>query len=368
MQSHYYSDTYEEARAKFLEATADADTRFHDTVVDGLTVDTAIYRAEEPRDTLLIVSGTHGIEGFSGSAVQLMVLDRFRERLSPTTTLVLIHALNPYGFAHQTRVNHHRVDLNRTFLDTPEAFRTGDADLDAAFDTLYPILTPKRPRQNHRIESWRFYRAIAPVVLRAKRTGTYPQIKNAIAGGQYRYPDSLFYGGGDTPGGEPEVAIFRRILETVSIDKKRLFVMDCHTGLGKRGEAVYFSANPSHSEPFANLRTIEPTFTSIVADEAQSDEIYEAKGTLVQYALKHSRAETTYSFGLDLGTIPNIPMLSRLIAENQVHHFPETPEAIRRQVRRDFREAFYPSNRVWREKALSLYTTFLDALIEKMGL
>jgi hypothetical protein len=214
----------------------------------------------------------------------------------------------------------------------------------------------------------KFYRALIPLIVRAKRTGTYGALKNAIAGGQYRYPDGLFYGGGETPDGELEVHIFGRILQEVSTDQKRLFVMDCHTGLGKRGKAVYFTANAPDSEAFHTLQALEPSLTSIVSGGKQSDEIYEAKGTLSGYVLRHSRAQTTYSFGLDLGTIPNIPMLSRLIAENQVHHFPETPEAIRRQVRRDFREAFYPSNRVWRENALQLYADFLNKLIEQTGI
>lgn len=360
-----YSSSYHEARQRFLTATADADIHCSDTIVDDLTIDTAIYEAPDPHTVLVIVSGTHGVEGYSGSAVQLHFLDRFRSRLNDRTTLVLIHALNPYGFAHDTRVNHHRVDLNRTFCDRPEACTTGNASIDAAFDTLYPLLTPKRPRGNERVESLRFYANIVPTVLRSKITGTYGALKNAIAGGQYRYPDAPFYGG---KGDEPEVAIFHRILSRISEGYERLLLLDCHTGLGRRGEAVYVSANPPDSDPFRQLQKVEPAFSSIVADDIGDKEAYDASGTLIQYALRHSRAKSSSVFAIDIGTIPALPLLKRIVAENQVHHHPETPEPIARKVRHDFREGFYPSETKWRDDTLKIYHDFLEKLLKSFQL
>jgi len=365
MKTSHYSESYHEARQKFLDATTDADRRFHDPIVDDLTIDTAVYEAPKPKNILMVVSGTHGVEGYSGSAVQLHILERFKDRLNNETSLVLIHALNPHGFHHKKRVNHHRVDLNRTFHDLPADYTTGDESIDAAFDALYPILTPRRTRGAGWIESLRFYGSILPLVIRSKRSGTYGAVKNAIAGGQYRYPDAPFYGGS---GAEKEVEVFHRILTEVTEGQDHLLLLDCHTGLGKRGEAVYFAANAPDSDAFKDLANIEPSFTSIVADGTQSDEIYEAKGTLVQYALRHTRSRYASAFGLDIGTIPNIPLLSRIIAENQVHHHPDTPEPIARKVQNEFTEAFYPSSPHWRANTLKLYDDFLEKLVGKFGL
>jgi hypothetical protein len=41
--------------------------------------------------------------------------------VSPDVTLVFIHAVNPYGFHHDRRVNEDNIDINRNFL-TPEEF------------------------------------------------------------------------------------------------------------------------------------------------------------------------------------------------------------------------------------------------------
>jgi len=306
-----------------------------------------------------------GSKGIPGARWQLHFLDRFRSRLNDRTTLVLIHALNPYGFANDIRVNHHRVDLNRTFCDRPEACTTSNGTVDAAFDALYPLLSPKRPRGAEWIESLRFYGTIIPTVLRAKLTGSYGALKNAIAGGQYRYPDAPFYGG---KGDEPEVAVFHRILTQVTEGHEQLLLLDCHTGLGRRGEAVYFTADPPDTGSFRRLKKIEPSFTSITPQGEQSDEIYEAKGTLIHYTLRHSRARHSSAFGLDIGTIPNIPLLRRIVAENQVHHHPETPEDIARKVRHDLREGFYPSETKWRDDTLRIYHDFFEKIFKEYAL
>jgi len=64
---------------------------------------------------LVLISGTHGIEGFAGSACQAGILHAGIE-LPPDTGLLLVHAINPYGFAWGRRVNEDNVDLNRNFV------------------------------------------------------------------------------------------------------------------------------------------------------------------------------------------------------------------------------------------------------------
>ena len=53
------------------------------------------------------------------------------------TSVVLVHALNPHGFAHRRRVNEDNVDLNRNFVD-----HAGPPD-DRDYDVVHPLLVPK---------------------------------------------------------------------------------------------------------------------------------------------------------------------------------------------------------------------------------
>ena len=71
-----------------------------------------------------ISSGIHGVEGFFGSAVQLAFLDSLPPNWQPPpgTKFILLHALNPFGFAWRRRFNEENVDLNRNFLLPEEAY------------------------------------------------------------------------------------------------------------------------------------------------------------------------------------------------------------------------------------------------------
>ena len=64
------------------------------------------------------MSGTHGVEGYCGSGIQIGFLKEglFAE-LPDDMSVVLLHAMNPYGFSNDRRVNEDNVDLNRNFLD-----------------------------------------------------------------------------------------------------------------------------------------------------------------------------------------------------------------------------------------------------------
>ncbi len=76
-------------------------------------------------DRLFIISsGTHGPEGFSGSACQLALLnDELSRRASERgIALLLIHAVNPFGFSHLKRTNEDNIDLNRNFNDFSQPY------------------------------------------------------------------------------------------------------------------------------------------------------------------------------------------------------------------------------------------------------
>ena len=101
---------------------------------------------------VVVSSGLHGVEGYFGSAVQLALLegeDVVRGHCRSGVALVLIHALNPYGFAWVRRANEENVDLNRNFLLTGESYK-GSPPRYAALDAL---LNPKHPP--HRLDTFR---------------------------------------------------------------------------------------------------------------------------------------------------------------------------------------------------------------------
>src|SRR5262249_5171906 len=107
-----------------------------------LHVTAAELPAQRPQRLLVLVTGTHGIEGYTGSAVVRLLMSELLLHLDAETTGVfVVHALNPYGFAHFLRVNHNNVDLNRNCAHSDDALLHHD---DSAYKALSHVLAPKR--------------------------------------------------------------------------------------------------------------------------------------------------------------------------------------------------------------------------------
>src|SRR6185436_17288677 len=106
-----FSDSYAEAREKFVEAARRAGAKLtsykhpdeRGPAGEALNLDVSVLGPGNASRVFVVGSGTHGIEGYSGSAAQLAWL-RSRPRLPKDTAVVFFHAQNPWGFAHKTRV------------------------------------------------------------------------------------------------------------------------------------------------------------------------------------------------------------------------------------------------------------------------
>src|SRR5206468_1084639 len=93
-----FSDTYNEARQKFV-AAAPTSKRYRASTTgpsgEPLFTDVAYLGLHDAKRLLVVVSATHGAEGYCGSAAQLLLLQsKAHQQLAPTTAVLLIHALN----------------------------------------------------------------------------------------------------------------------------------------------------------------------------------------------------------------------------------------------------------------------------------
>ena len=145
-----YSPNYAAARCRFrdLALAANACLEQYPVNIQGreqgsLTIDVAIIGCPNPSWSVVLSSGIHGIEGFFGSALQCAWLEQVAaSKLTPEDgNIVLIHAVNPYGFDSLRRTNEHNVDLNRNFLMSDEDYH-GAPD---GHETLNGFLNPPSP-------------------------------------------------------------------------------------------------------------------------------------------------------------------------------------------------------------------------------
>src|ERR1700761_3169154 len=122
-EDHFPHD-YREARNAFIHACEARDlgvtSRLNGAVAgaDGkpLFMDTTTIGARDAKNAVLIISATHGVEGYFGSGVQTGLL-RDGIEAPKGAKIVMLHALNPYGFAWDRRVNEDNADINRNFVD-----------------------------------------------------------------------------------------------------------------------------------------------------------------------------------------------------------------------------------------------------------
>src|ERR1700756_2585417 len=114
-----FSISYFEARGKFLAAAHDAKARIYTYARDDLTgsegerlaCDVAVLGSDHAEKVAIAITGTHGAEGFAGSAVLHSWLSSGGVgRQVADIKVVLVHAINPWAFSHRTRTTENNVD------------------------------------------------------------------------------------------------------------------------------------------------------------------------------------------------------------------------------------------------------------------
>src|SRR6516162_6730270 len=102
----YFSGNYTQGRQAFRDAASDAGAQtqtYHNPATGpggiSLSTDTARLGPPESERLLIALSGTHGVECFCGSGLQVGLLrSRLAAETARDTAILLIHAINPSGF------------------------------------------------------------------------------------------------------------------------------------------------------------------------------------------------------------------------------------------------------------------------------
>ena len=333
-----YPDTYREARHLFLEACQGVGCELQTyrnprTGPHGwpLYVDLARIGAPQSDAAVLVISGTHGVEGFCGSTCQSAWLaGEGLVRLRPDRTVYLLHAVNPFGFAWIRRVNEDNVDVNRNFVDftcLPE---------NARYRELAASLAPPL---------W------DDVGLRISRTQWRTFIEQygedafvaAVAAGQYEDADGLFYGG-SAPVWSHD--IFHQIASEQLIAHKRLAIIDVHSGLGPFGHGEVICRHPPDSPAMARAQS---WYGDAVTSPQKGDSVSAYVSGNLRMAPERWLAEVELTaVSIEFGTYDSARVLSALIADNWLHLHGDLTSAKGQAIKAEMREVFFPTDTGWR--------------------
>jgi hypothetical protein len=329
---------YTEARGWFLDAAHAADVRVvaHDHPLAGplgeaLATDVAVVGAPDAPCRLLVISGTHGVEGFAGSMCQRAWLED--GGLVPDgLAVVLVHAINPYGFAWIRRVNEDNVDLNRNCIDFG-----GPLPDNPGYDQLAAALVP--PSWDEATQE-----TTAGTLLEFAAEHGFDALQDAVSKGQYRHETGVFYGGSRPVWSQRTLEAIAR--ETLG-GAERTGIIDLHTGLGPFGVGELIASHPDAagrgrlSEWYGvDGYTLPSEGTSVSAD---------VSGDVLDGLDQWVRSEEITGVAIEWGTVDIVEVSNALRGDAWLHAHadPRGPEA--GPVKAALRAAFAPDDPQWAE-------------------
>jgi len=384
----YFHTSFEASRAAFLAAVAakkDAgiDVTVNDralaTWIDDSTLKTDFVffksgAASGSKRLLVISSGVHGIEGYTGSAVQtLFVREQVEAVLAQGVDVLVIHGINAHGFKAKSRYTEARVDLNRTWFAS-DTFPTGLDD--GGYAQFNDLFNPDGVPRFGRLDFKAFVLTELTPNIGAITSG---RLTKAAGIGQYTHPKGIIYGGKDF---QPHRAMVLAELKERFSQYDRVMGWDLHTGLGKK--QMQMLPNPPYNPEIGELRKKVFQVNGRTIEETGGIDFYSSHGDFSDFVCqtydKIKPAGTCVSMLLEYGTLMpadwdspqfSLGIKSSLdqaytlyvnIRENQMHHH-GAKEEDRAEMRKAYEGLFFPEETAWRSMVITEARAMLPAIV-----
>lgn len=342
---NHFARTYRDARQLFLQAAAARNAVIESHVhpvergIDGeeLAIDVALLGPPQAEHVVLLHSGTHGIEGYCGSGIQHALLDEasLLDRAGRVgARLVLLHALNPYGFSHYRRTNEDNVDLNRNFVDFSQA-----PEPDPEYETAHALLFPP---------TWPWSGENQAAIAEHIARHGIAHWQAAITHGQRVRPDGLFYAGRH-PAWSNQV--LRDVLRRHVGGRRSLYWIDVHTGLGPSGVGELIYGGRDVAGDVARTRACwGPKVTSIYDGSSTSARL---DGIVGNAAYESCPGVAFAGIALEFGTLPLPDVLEALRFDQWVRNRAPDDPALLEQARRRMFATFFIDSDEWRQAVIA---------------
>lgn len=300
---------------------------------EALYTDVAVLGDVDASRVMLIISGTHGVEGYYGSDSQIAWLNRFDLTALPDdTAIVLLHLLNPWGAAHLRRVNEENIDLNRNFIDFSQP-----PPVNAAYADWHSFYHGDRADADQRLQQ-------------ALDSAGWSAIKRVVEAGQYQFADGLFYGGAQPSW---SYQTLRRIVETHLSRASTLLSFDLHTGAGAWGHPMLLAIaeQPVAAHQWGKAlygEWLTLLFTGAGRD-SETGVTATATGYLSQFLLSALPATRLLPLVVECGTLPGEEMHRRVRDDHWLCLQGDPASEAGRAIKQRLVEGFWPADRDWRD-------------------
>lgn len=341
----FFSKDYIEARERWVKAVEVAGGKIESIPLPSsskipLTLEFAWFGDRNAPKVLLHIAGTHGIEGFLGSAIQLAAISNLGE-IPSNTALVFLHCLNPWGMMNLRRVNEDNVDLNRNFCAENFSW-SGSPEVYSALDSF---LNPKRkPRC---IDGFIF--GIIGAILKFG----FNAAKQAIAGGQYDFPKGTHFGGNKETA---NIALLKTWVKKELSKREKVSVIEIHSGLGPFGYDTLFAYLPSQEVESMTKALNHP----LSVDDPDESVGFKTAGDIAQ-GIQSILGQAKCPWILqEFGTYNIIKVYKTLRNENMHYHY--GGGSLDHWSKRALLESFNPASSRWRRYVIGRGLQLLGTL------
>lgn len=336
-----FSSSYQEAREKFLDAAgAQAAHERHPLkgpAGEALFLDVAVLGPRDASRVFAVGCGTHGIEGYPGSAALThWMRSGGAKRLPPDTAVIFLHAHNPWGFAHKTRVTEDNVDLNRNFVDF-----AAPLPANPGYREVHPLITP---------DTWdesSVQRAFERLAEYRARVGEQA-FSDAFNGGQYSHADGVYFGGAREQWSNQA---FRSAVKRHFAAARKVAFIDLHTGIGPRYGHIYLCFHPQGSPGYERARAWWGE-RAVNREGVTHKALAVYKGLLIDaFEAMLPKAELT-TLVVEFGTLPREGVQRAALLQRWLRFRGAHDPGRAQSLLPEYEEAYYPSEPRWREAAL----------------
>lgn len=296
-----------------------------------LATDTLWIGSDEASKVLVLLAGTHGIEGFAGSAIQTDLLNLIAGGHVPVpadSAILMVHALTPWGYAWQRRCDADGVDLNRNIVDFTQPLPE-NRDYDLLKDAFY---LPDAGQRNI-------------VLAEFEQQHGRVALEKAVSAGQYSDPSGPFYGGQAPAHGR---LVCEDLIVHYALAQRDLAVIDLHTGLGSYG---YGEIICDHEPDSSGTQTARRWYGDSVALPLLGTSSSVPKTGLLDYAWHAIMNANSCYVTLEFGSFSTDQLFATLLRDHQLWAQSDNEQA-RREHRTAMRRHFCPDDRAWREMVL----------------
>lgn len=296
-----------------------------------LFTDTLWLGSEQAAKVLVLLGGTHGVEGFVGSAVEfdfLRLVIGGALSIPPDLAVLIVHALTPWGYAWLRRCDENGVDLNRNEIDFSQPLPENPG-----YDRLKTVLYSDDD-ENRRSLFDEF----------EKRFGR-TAFEIAVSGGQYSDPNGPFFGGTAPAHGR---LVSEKLISRHGLAERDLGVIDLHSGLGPYGYGEIICDHPPGSP---GITVAQRWYGDAVTLPALGTSSSVPKWGLMDYLWHRTMNARSCHVTLEFGTYATDDLFNVIRKDHQLWAQTDNPAERTSHCRR-MKHHFCPDDNAWKASIL----------------